>query len=182
MSRPESEYDVELLISEADIAARVSALASEITSHYSTSDSLVAVGLLKGSFIFMADLVRRLDLLVELDFMTVSSYGSGTTSSRDVRILKDLKGSVEGHDVLVIEDLVDTGRTLNRVLRILSARQPKSLEACCLLNKASRREVDVPVRWVGFDIPDEFVVGYGLDYAQRSRNLPHIGKVTVRER
>ncbi len=120
-------------------------------------------------------LVRRLDLLVEVDFMTVSSYGSGTTSSRDVRILKDLKGSVEGRDVLVIEDLVDTGRTL-------SARQPKSLEACCLLNKASRREVDVPVRWVGFDIPDEFVVGYGLDYTQRSRNLPHIGKVTVRER
>ncbi len=182
MTMPEPEYDVDLLISERDIAARVNTLAQEITSHYSTSASLVAVGLLNGSFIFIADLVRRLDLPVEVDFMTVSSYGNGMTSSRDVRIVKDLKGSIEGRDVLVIEDLVDTGLTLNRVLDILSTRQPKSLEACCLLNKPSRREVEVPVRWVGFDIPDEFVVGYGIDYAQRSRNLPHIGKVTVRER
>jgi len=180
MSEP--EYDIELLISEEDIATRVNTLALEITSHYSTSESLVVVGLLNGSFIFIADLVRRLDLPVEVDFMTVSSYGRSMTSSGDVRIVKDLKGSIEGRNVLVIEDLVDTGLTLNRVRDILSARRPKSLEVCCLLSKASRREVDVPVRWVGFDIPDEFVVGYGTDYAQRSRNLPYIGKVTVRER
>jgi hypoxanthine phosphoribosyltransferase len=125
--------------------------------------------------------VRRLDLPVEVDFMTVSSYGSSMRSSREVRILKDLDGDIENVDVLVAEDIIDTGHTLSQVLKILSTRKPQSLEVCCLLNKPSRREVDIPVKWVGFDIPDEFVVGYGIDYAQNNRNLPHIGKVRLKD-
>ena len=113
--------------------------------------------------------------------MTVSSYGSSMRSSREVRILKDLDGDIENVDVLVAEDIIDTGHTLSQVLKILSTRKPQSLEVCCLLNKPSRREVDIPVKWVGFDIPDEFVVGYGIDYAQNNRNLPHIGKVRLKD-
>ena len=130
---------------------------------------------------FVADLVRRLDLPVEVDFMTVSSYGSSMRSSREVRILKDLDGDIENVDVLVAEDIIDTGHTLSQVLKIYHP-QTQSLEVCCLLNKPSRREVDIPVKWVGFDIPDEFVVGYGIDYAQNNRNLPHIGKVRLAKR
>ena len=127
----------------------------------------------------IADLVRRLDLPVEVDFMTVSSYGTGMISSREVRIRKDLDAEIGGIDVLVVEDIVDTGHTLAQVMNILNTRNPRSLEVCCLLNKPSRREVEVPMRWTGFDIPDEFVVGYGIDYAENNRNLPHIGKVRL---
>jgi hypoxanthine phosphoribosyltransferase len=170
-------YVIDEMISAKAIAARVEALAREISDFYAGTDKLVVVGLLRGSFVFIADLVREIDLPVEVDFLEASSYGNATVSSREVRILKDLRGEIEGRDVLVVEDIVDTGHTLNRVLEILRTRRPARLEVCALLDKPSRREVDVKAKWVGFEIPDEFVVGYGIDYAQRNRNLPHIGKV-----
>ena len=168
-------YVVDELISAKAIAARVEALAKDISTHFADTDKLVVVGLLRGSFIFIADLVRELDLPVEVDFMEASSYGNSTESSREVRILKDLRGEIAGRDVLVVEDIVDTGYTLKHVLEILETRHPRRMEVCALLNKPSRRETEVNARWVGFDIPDKFVVGYGIDYAQRNRNLPQIG-------
>jgi hypoxanthine phosphoribosyltransferase len=171
------QYVIDELISAKAIAARVEGLAREIDSFYAGTDKLVVVGLLRGSFIFIADLVRELRLPVEVDFLEVSSYGDAMRSSREVRILKDLRGAIEGRDVLVVEDIVDTGHTLKRVLEILRTRRPARLEACALLDKPSRREVDVRAKWVGFEIPDKFVVGYGIDYAQRNRTLPHIGAV-----
>ncbi len=170
-------YVVDELISAKAIAARVEALAKEISTHYSDTDKLVVIGLLRGSFVFIADLVREIDLPLEVDFLEASSYGDAMESSREVRILKDLRGEIAGRDVLVVEDIIDTGNTLSHVLEILQTRHPRRMEVCALLNKPSRREAEVPARWIGFDIPDEFVVGYGIDYAQRNRNLPHIGKV-----
>ncbi|OEO28808.1 hypoxanthine phosphoribosyltransferase [Devosia insulae DS-56] len=170
-------YVIDEMISAKAIAARVEALAKEISNHYAGTDKLVVVGLLRGSFIFIADLVRELDLPVEVDFLEVSSYGNSTESSREVRILKDLRGEIEGRDVLVVEDIVDTGYTLKHVLEILATRHPKRIEVCALLDKPSRRETSVKARWIGFEIPDKFVVGYGVDYAQRNRNLDHIGAV-----
>ncbi len=170
-------YRVEPMISAKSIAARVEELASDITTHFSGTDKLIVIGLLRGSFMFIADLVRELDLPVEIDFVETSSYGNAMESSGEVRILKDLRGLIEGRDVLVVEDIVDTGRTLNHVLNLLKSRGPARLEACALLDKPARREIEVFTRWVGFEIPDEFVVGYGIDYAQRNRNLGHIGKV-----
>jgi len=170
-------YVVDQLISAKAIAARVEALAAEITETFHDTDKLVVVGLLRGSFIFIADLVREIDLPVEVDFLEASSYGDAMESSREVRILKDLRGEIAGRDVLVVEDIIDTGHTLKHVLEILETRHPRRMEVCALLNKPSRRETQVPARWISFDIPDEFVVGYGIDYAQRNRNLPHIGKV-----
>lgn len=170
-------YAIDVLISAKAIAARVEALAREISEHFADTEKLVVVGLLRGSFIFIADLVRELELPVEVDFLEVSSYGNATESSREVRILKDLRGEIAGRDVLVVEDIVDTGRTLSHVLDILGTRHPGRVEVCALLDKPSRREVEVKARWIGFEIPDKFVVGYGIDYAQRNRNLPHIGAV-----
>ena len=170
-------YAVDQLISAKAIAARVESLAAEVTDHYRGAGRLVVIGLLRGSFIFIADLVRELDLPVEVDFLEVSSYGNAMESSREVRILMDLRGEIEGRDLLVVEDIVDTGRTLKHVLDILATRHPKRVEVCALLDKPSRREVDVKARWIGFEIPDTFVVGYGIDYAQRNRTLPHIGAV-----
>ncbi len=173
----EKSYVIDEMISAKAIAARVEALAREITDFYRGTDKLVVVGLLRGSFIFIADLVRELDLAVEVDFLEVSSYGNAMASSREVRILKDLRGEIQGRDVLVVEDIVDTGFTLQHVLEILNTRHPKRIETCALLDKPSRREVEVKARWIGFEIPDKFVVGYGIDYAQRNRNLDHIGAV-----
>ncbi len=170
-------YEIDELISAKSIAARVESLAKEITSFYSDTEKLIVVGLLRGSFVFIADLARELDLPVEIDFLEASSYGNSTESSREVRILKDLRGEISGRDVLVVEDIVDTGYTLHHVLSLLKSKKPKRIEACALLDKPSRREIDIKSRWVGFEIPDEFVVGYGIDYAQRNRNLSHIGKV-----
>lgn len=170
-------YVIDQMISAKRIAARVEALAAEITSAFEGTDKLVVVGLLRGSFVFIADLVREIDLPVEVDFMEASSYGDAMESSREVRILKDLRGEIAGRDVLVVEDIVDTGFTLHHVKHLLGAREPRRLEVCALLDKPSRREVDVKATWTGFEIPDEFVVGYGIDYAQRNRNLPFIGKV-----
>jgi hypoxanthine phosphoribosyltransferase len=170
-------YIVDELISAKAIAARVESLAKEISAFYADTDKLVVVGLLRGSFIFIADLVREIHLPVEVDFLEASSYGNATVSSKEVRILKDLRGEIAGRDVLVVEDIIDTGYTLKHVLEILETRHPRRVEVCALLNKPSRREVDVQAKWVGFDIPDKFVVGYGIDFAQRNRNLPHIGAV-----
>lgn len=172
-----SNYVIDEMISAKSIAARVEALAREISVFFEDTDKLVVVGLLRGSFIFIADLVREIDLPVEVDFLEASSYGNSTESSREVRILKDLRGEIEGRDVLVVEDIVDTGHTLSHVLKLLGTRNPARLRTCALLDKPSRREADVTADWVGFAIPDKFVVGYGIDYAQRNRNLPHIGAV-----
>jgi len=171
------EYAVDPMISAKSIAARVESLAHEISNHFKGTDKLIVVGLLRGSFVFIADLVREFDLPVEVDFLETSSYGDGMESSREVRILKDIRGEIENRDVLVVEDIVDTGHTLNHVIHLLQSRNPKRLEVCALLDKPSRREVDIKAKWVGFEIPDEFVVGYGIDYAQLNRNLDHIGKV-----
>lgn len=172
-----SNYVIDQLISAKSIAARVEALASEIATHFKGTDKLIVLGLLRGSFVFIADLVREIDLAIEVDFLETSSYGNAMESSREVRILKDLRGEIEGRDVLVVEDIVDTGHTLTHVLNILKTRHPSRLEVCALLDKPSRREVDVKATWTGFEIPDKFVVGYGIDYAQRNRNLPYIGAV-----
>ena len=172
-----NQQDIDILITDAEIAARTNQLARIITDHFKGTEQLVVVGLLRGSFIFIADLVRRMALPVEVDFMTVSSYGNSTESSRQVRIIQDLETPIKNRDVLLVEDIVDTGHTLSQVTQILLTRTPKSLSVCTLLNKPSRREIDVEVDWVGFDIPDDFVIGYGIDYAQQGRNLPHIGVV-----
>jgi hypoxanthine phosphoribosyltransferase len=165
------------MISAKSIAARVEELAGDIRTRFEGTDKLIVVGLLRGSFVFIADLVRELDLPVEVDFLEASSYGDSTHSSREVRILKDLRGEIAGKDVLVVEDIVDTGFTLHHVLHLLQSRNPARMEVCALLDKPTRREVDIKATWTGFTIPDEFVVGYGIDFAQRNRNLPYIGKV-----
>ncbi len=172
-------YAVEPMISAEQIAARIDALAAEINAHFTGTDKLVLIGLLRGSFVFIADLARKLDLPVEVDFLEVSSYGNEMESSREVRILKDLRAPIEGLDVLVVEDIIDTGLTMKAVLKQLAARKPSRMEVCTLLSKPSRREVKMEARWTGFEIPDEFVVGYGIDYAQRNRNLPFVGAVKM---
>jgi hypoxanthine phosphoribosyltransferase len=174
---PDRAYVIDPMISAKAIAARVEVLAREITAHFAGCDKLVVVGLLRGSFVFIADLVREIDLPVQVDFLEASSYGDGMQSSREVRILKDLRGEIAGQSVLVVEDIVDTGFTLHHVVNLLRSREPKRLEVCALLDKPSRREVEARATWTGFVIPDEFVVGYGIDFAQRNRNLPYIGKV-----
>lgn len=178
------KHHVDTLISEQDVRSRITELGQEITcfyQHKNTDTPLVVVGLLRGSFMFMADLVREINLPVEIDFMTTSSYGDSMSTSHDVRIRKDLDGDIKGKHVLIAEDIIDTGYTLQKVREILNLREPLSLTICTLLDKPSRREVDVPVDWVGFTIPDEFVVGYGIDYAQHHRNLGYIGKVILEE-
>ncbi|AJI95085.1 hypoxanthine phosphoribosyltransferase [Yersinia ruckeri] len=174
------KHTVEVMISEQEVKNRIAELGSQITEHYRDSGSeMVLVGLLRGSFMFMADLCRTINVSHEVDFMTASSYGTGMTSTRDVKILKDLDEDIRGKDVLIVEDIIDSGNTLSKVREILQLREPKSLAICTLLDKPERREVDVPVEWVGFKIPDEFVVGYGIDYAQRYRHLPYVGKVVL---
>lgn len=178
---PHRPYVIDKMISAKAIAARVEALSREITTYFHGTDKLIVVGLLRGSFVFIADLVREIDLPIEVDFLEASSYGDAMHSSREVRILKDLRGEIAGRDVLVVEDIVDTGFTLSHVLRLLQSREPARLAVCALLDKPSKREVDIRATWTGFEIPDEFVVGYGIDFAQRNRNLPYIGKVRFTE-
>tara|TARA_B110001452_G_C15087656_1_gene379462 strand:- start:280 stop:822 length:543 start_codon:yes stop_codon:yes gene_type:complete len=170
-------YSVETLISEGDIKKRITELGKDINHFYKDTKKLLVVGLLRGSFVFIADLARELKIPVEVDFMTASSYGNSMQSSNNIRILTDLNTDIKNLDVLLVEDIIDTGHTLNQVVKLLNNRKPKSLEICCLLNKFSRRETDIESKWIGFDIPDEFVVGYGIDYAQDNRHLPFIGKV-----
>jgi len=163
-----------VLISADDIAARIRSLAAEIMRDHTDAAPLHLVCVLKGAFLFLADLVRAMDVPVTLDFMALSSYAKGTTSSGEVRLLKDLDSALEGRHVVIVEDIVDTGLTLTYLQEILSARGPKSVRTACLLSKPSRRAVDVRVEYIGFTIEDHFVVGYGLDYAEAYRNLPHI--------
>lgn len=174
---PQKPYVIDQMISAKSIAARIEELAAEIETEFAKTDKLVVVGLLRGSFVFIADLVRELDLPVEIDFLEASSYGDAMESSREVRIFKDLRGTIEGRDVLVVEDIIDTGHTLAHVSDFLQSKHPARLKSIALLDKPARREVDYKPDWVGFEIPDEFVVGYGIDFAQRNRNLPYIGKV-----
>jgi hypoxanthine phosphoribosyltransferase len=164
----------EVLIEEPALQARIGELGAEITDDYRGRD-LLLVGILKGAIFFMADLMRRLELPCEVDFMAISSYGEGVDSSGVVRILKDLDVSIEGRNVLIVEDIVDSGLTLSYLIRNLEARRPASLEVCALLTKPERRLNEVPCRYVGFEIPNRFVIGYGLDFAERYRNLPYIG-------
>ena len=171
------KHTTEVMISAEEINQKLDELAARINAHYEDSDKLLMVGLLKGSVVFMADLCRRIKGHVEIDFMSVSSYGNAMTSSRDVKILKDVQSDIDGRHVLIVEDLIDSGNTLYKVREMLRLREPKSLAICTLLDKPDRREVDVHVDFVGFTIPDEFVVGYGIDYAEQYRNLPYIAKV-----
>ena len=162
----------EILLSEDQIQKRVAGLASEIRHDF--PDDLHLVAVLKGAFMFLSDLIRNMPGYVSLDFMAVSSYAKGTTSSGEVRLLKDLDTTLDGRNVVIVEDIVDTGLTLTYLQDILRARNPKTLRTACLLSKPSRRQIDVRVEYIGFPIADRFVVGYGLDYAEQYRNLPHI--------
>jgi hypoxanthine phosphoribosyltransferase len=164
-----------VLISAEQIQARVAELAAQIRRDFPSNVHIIAV--LKGAFIFMSDLVRRMDGSVSLDFIAVSSYAKGTTSSGEVRLQKDLDTTLDGKDVLIVEDIVDTGLTLTYLQDILRARNPRVLKTACLLSKPSRRKVNVAVEYIGFTIEDQFVVGYGLDYAEQYRNLPYIGLI-----
>lgn len=166
----------DILVSEKEIQETVKRLGAEITERYrNTERELVVIGLLRGSFIFMADLVRHIKLPLVVDFMTVSSYGDGTVSSGDVKIIMDLDMSIEGRDVLMVEDIVDTGNTFSKVIRMMNNRNPHSLAICTFLNKPECRTADVHIDFCGMDIPNKFVVGYGLDCAQKYRNLPYVG-------
>ena len=170
----------EILVQQDELAHRVKALGEQISQDY-PEGNLLLVGVLKGAMFFLSDLMRRLDSGCEVDFMAVASYGSSTDSSGVVRILKDLDASIEGRDVLIVEDIVDSGLTLSYLLRTLKARNPASVEVCALLTKPDRREVDLPIRYTGFEIPNRFVIGYGLDHAERFRNLPYVAALELQE-
>ena len=175
MSQAELELAVtDVLIDEETLRRRIGELGEEISADYQGRD-LLLVGVLKGAVFFMADLMRQLTVACEIDFMAISSYGASTDSSGVVRILKDLDINIESRHVLVVEDIIDSGLTLSYLIRNLDAREPATLEVCALMTKPERREIDVPVRYVGFEIPNRFVIGYGLDFAERYRNLPYVG-------
>jgi hypoxanthine phosphoribosyltransferase len=175
VSQVELEQAVrEVLIDEAALQGRIAELGEEISADYAGRD-LLLIGVLKGAVFFMADLMRRLTVPCEIDFMAISSYGAATDSSGVVRILKDLDINIEERHVLVVEDIIDSGLTLSYLVRNLEARNPASLEICALMTKPERREIDVDVRYVGFEIPNRFVIGYGLDFAERYRNLRYVG-------
>jgi hypoxanthine phosphoribosyltransferase len=164
-----------ILISEEQIQERVRQIGRQISEDYSNDEALILVGILKGSFYFLADLSREIRVPVEIEFMQISSYAGDTESSGNVQILKDLHREIKGRHVLIVEDILDTGLTLDYLLRSLATREPKTLKVCTLLDKVDRRRIEVQVSYRGFEIPDEFVIGYGLDYDQAYRNLPFIG-------
>ncbi len=169
------EQDIErVLFSEEELDRRVSEIAAEINWDYAGKEPML-ISVLRGSFVFMADLIRKIEVPCTVDFMSVSSYGRGTTSSGQVQITKDLSDDIEGKDIIVVEDILDSGNTLSYLLQLLQARKPASMKLCTLLDKPDRRVKEVHVDYTGFTIPDEFVVGYGLDYAEKYRNLPYIG-------
>jgi hypoxanthine phosphoribosyltransferase len=168
----------EILVQPDELQHRVRELGAEISRDYAGSD-LLLIGVLKGAVFFLADLMRHIDIPCEVDFMAVSSYGSSTDSSGVVRILKDLDQPLEGRHVLIVEDIVDSGLTLQYLMRTLQTRGPASLEVCALLTKPERRKVEMPARYVGFEIPDKFAIGYGLDYAERYRNLPYVATLSL---
>jgi hypoxanthine phosphoribosyltransferase len=174
VSQTELESAVgEVLIDADALGARIAELGAEISADYEGRD-LLLIGVLKGAVFFMADLMRKLTIPCEVDFMAISSYGASTDSSGVVRILKDLDINIEGRHVLVVEDIIDSGLTLSYLMRNLESREPETLEVCALLTKPDRREMEVPVRYVGFEIPNRFVIGYGLDFGERYRNLPYV--------
>ncbi len=175
---PHDESIGEIIVQADDLQHRVAELGAEVSRDYAGKD-LLLVGVLKGAVFFLADLMRHIDVPCEVDFMAVASYGSATESSGVVRILKDLDIAIEGRDVLIVEDIVDSGLTLQYLLRSLQTRNPASLEVCALLTKPSRREVDLPARYIGFEIPDEFAIGYGLDHAEKYRNLPFVAALNL---
>jgi hypoxanthine phosphoribosyltransferase len=169
-----------ILVSEDEVKKTVQRLGAEITAHYAQLDrELMVIGLLRGSFIFMADLVRQIKIPLVVDFLTLSSYGDGTVSSGDVKVVMDLNSSIEDRDVLLVEDIVDTGRTFSKVIRMMRNRNPRSLKVCTFLNKSEARIVDLDIDFCGIDIPNEFAVGYGLDYAQGYRHLPYVGVLKI---
>jgi hypoxanthine phosphoribosyltransferase len=168
----------DILVQRDELEHRVRELAAEISRDYAGRE-LLLIGVLKGAVFFLADLMRHLEVDCEVDFMAVSSYGASTDSSGVVRILKDLDAPIEGRDVLIVEDIVDSGLTLSYLFRMLRARGPASLEVCALLTKPERREIDLPIRYVGFEIPNRFAIGYGLDHAERFRNLPYVAVLAV---
>jgi hypoxanthine phosphoribosyltransferase len=170
----------EILVQPDDLKQKVRDLGAQISADYRERD-LLMVCVLKGAVFFLADLMRAIEIPCEVDFMAVSSYGSETDSSGVVRILKDLDRPIAGRDVLIVEDIVDSGLTLQYLLRNLGARNPASLEVCALLTKPDRRKIELPTRYVGFEIPDKFAIGYGLDHAERYRNLPYVAALTVEE-
>lgn len=172
------EHKISVMYSEEEVDKRVKEIAAQIDKEYE-GEEVHLICILKGSIFFTAELAKRINVPVSLDFMSVSSYGDSTVSSGRIRIVKDLDENIEGKNVIVVEDIIDTGRTLSFLLDMLAARKPKSLKLCTLLNKPDRRVVDVPVDYSGFDIPDKFVVGYGMDYAQKYRTLPYIGVVEL---
>lgn len=166
-----------VLISEDDIQVRVAELAAEVSADYSDKGDIVLVGVLKGAFIFLADLSRRLTIPRTIEFIAVSSYATGSVASGAVRLVMDVRGNIENRHVLIVEDIVDTGHTLKYLIGVLGSHRPASIRTCALLHKPSRAEVEVPIDYVGFGIGDEWVVGYGLDYAERDRTLPYIGVI-----
>lgn len=163
-----------ILITGEEISKRIKEVADEITKDYAGEEVLV-VGILRGAVVFYAELVKQIDLDLRFDFMSVSSYGSGTTSSGEVKIVKDISQPIEGLNVIIVEDIIDTGNTLKNLKKLLLTRNPKSLKICSLLDKPSRRKVELEGDYIGFTVPDEFVVGYGLDYQEKYRNLPDVG-------
>ena len=169
------DIDPNVMLSAEQIQARIAELAAEISRDYPPGEDLHLVAILKGAFLFLGDLIRAMPRTVTIDFMAVSSYAKGTTSSGEVRMIKDLDSGLEGRNVIIVEDIVDTGLTLSYLQEILRARSPRTLRTACLLNKPSRRKVNVNVEYIGFTIEDRFVVGYGLDYAEKYRNLPYLG-------
>ena len=176
----EKEANVSVLISEEEVNARIAEMGAQITERFK-GESVYLICILRGSIFFTTELAKRIDLPMEIDFMTVSSYGAETVSSGVINIKQDLAGTIEGKNVIVVEDIIDSGRTLSYLIEILKQRKPNSLRLCTLLDKKERRVVDVDVDYCCFDIPDEFVVGFGLDYAQKYRNLPYIGVVEFEE-
>lgn len=164
----------EILFTEDQLAEKVAELGARITADYAGKNPLV-VSVLKGSYVFMADLTRKIDTACNIDFMVVSSYGQGTKTSGEVQIIKDIGQKIDGRDLIIVEDILDSGVTLSYLMRVLEARGARSIRLCTLLSKPERHKVDVPIDYLGFEIPDEFVVGYGLDYAEKYRNLPYIG-------
>ena len=171
------DYMIENMISEKKIKQKVIELATKINKDYEKTENLILIGILRGSVILLADLVRNITFDAKIDFMEVSSYSDSMTSSLNIRILKDLEEDIEDKNILIVEDIIDTGLTLEKICDVLSSRKPKSIKICTLLDKPNRRKIKINVDYVGFSIPDEFVVGYGMDFAQKHRNLPFIGKV-----
>lgn len=173
-------YTIETLISREEVESRIKELAKLIETDYKEKD-LICVGLLKGSVMFLSDLIKEISLPLQIDFMNVSSYGSETTSSGNVKVIKDTDIDVRGKDVLIVEDIIDTGITLEYVIGMFKTKGVASVKTCTLLSKPERRKIDVKVDYIGFEVPNKFVIGYGLDYAQKYRNLPYIGAVVFEE-